>query len=140
MRVQVINSKYNKEKYGFMDEKDLLAYLFEKFLKKRDLKYRSIENLREIVKEIALMVYEIIEPGVTTDQKRKASGLKRKITNFIRFAETIKTTEDIVAKSYDFLLGLEGLSTLAGFGMADKSGGKFRGRVAGNPERVSVSQ
>lgn len=89
-----------------------------------DIPYLSIENIREKIVEIEDMC--------------KVSGIKH--TRFFKSIWKIidrNKPKEIVEALYNAILGAEGLSTLPGFGYAERSGESLN-KLNGNPEKLSI--
>lgn len=90
----------------------------------KDIPYLSIDNIREKIVEIEDMC--------------TVSGIKH--TRFFKSLWKIierNKPKEIVEALYNAILGSEGLSTLPGFGYAERSGESLN-KLNGNPEKLSI--
>ena len=124
----------NGKKYDYWREEDLLADGVRFFIKP----YQSADNIKENVTQFLDMVHEMFSnrSNNLNDKihKQRIGGLKRRITNFLKYFPRAKTIEEVQSKVYGFILGLGGLSTLPGFGITNS----HKDKPHGNPEIQSI--
>lgn len=96
--------------------------------------FQTVEKIRENIKELLSFISEKLVQTKNKNLDKDILSLKRKISFFLKYIDKIETKENIIKAIYNFLLSLDGLSTLPGFGMSNKFGDK----ININPEKTSI--
>ena len=100
--------------------------------------FQSVDKIKEDIKDVSDILIEGLELEKTKfhdrKDKLKVTRLIAKLRSLVRFSEYKKTRTTLTAYVYDFILSLDGLGTLPGFGF----GNKFGDKIQGNSERVSL--
>jgi len=117
-----------------LDPNVILTSIFTLF---NDLQWRSYESLKEIyissIEDVINLCYEMgLDKSIRGSNRAKLTRFaneKRKVLRFIP-----KTREILLAKIYEMILRVDGLSPLAGFGMTNRFGDNLKG----DPERQSL--
>jgi len=115
-----------------MEEKYLTTILVLYFSK--HFPFQSVEKIKENMKELLSFVLEQLVLTKNKILDKEILSLKRKINFFLKTIEKIDSKEKIIKAIYNFLLSLDGLSTLPGFGMSNK----FNDKININPEKTSI--
>ena len=109
--------------------------------------FQSMEAVKTSISELFNMVLEEIQIKLNDFKKsdsesekikldkKKTSLLLRKINKFLKFIDGTKTKDALINRVFNFILSLEGLNTLPGFGFYSK---EFSGKMYGNPEIKSL--
>lgn len=100
----------------------------------RHFPFQSVEKIRENIKELLSFISEKLIPSKNKSLNKDILNLKRKISFFLKNIDKIETKENVIKAIYNFLLSLDGLSTLPGFGMTNR----FKDKININPEKTSI--
>ena len=131
----MIKVVWNGANIDYEDEKEAICCLFSFFSKK--IKYESSEVAKENISQLCDMFVELFsllrEDLKDKVERRKYLNLIKKLTVFREQFLRVKVVERnrAVEKIFEFLLSLEGLSPLWGFGFSNK----FKDKLKGNPEK-----
>ncbi len=102
------------------------------------LQFQSPKKIQEDLDSLSKMIVEGLqnEKEMVRDKKEKLKigRLIKRVQDFIRFSKYKKTTIELTQHIYEFMLSLNNLGTLAGFGFSNKFGDK----LMGNSEKVSI--
>ena len=126
---------WNGASINYEDEKEAVCCLFSFFSKK--IKYQSSEVAKESVSQLCDMFVELFsllrEDLKDKVERRKYLNLIKKLLVFKEGFLRVRVLKrnQAVEKIFEFLLSLEGLSPLWGFGFSNK----FNDRLKGNPEK-----
>lgn len=93
-----------------------------------DFPYQSFETIKENI----LKLFEQFKEFFIDDKTAKKTLTK--INKFIKNLDKVTEANSLIKMIYNFILGLEGLSELTGFGFASKFGDK----LYGNSEKTSI--
>lgn len=97
--------------------------------------FQSGEKIKENIKELLYFILEKLIISKENEQLNKdILSLKRKISFFLKNIDKIESKENVIKAIYNFLLSLDGLSTLPGFGMTNR----FKDKININPEKTSI--
>jgi hypothetical protein len=135
MKMEVIHNNkrldYNDNYKGILE--DLIL------LQTKHFPFQSIETMKEnfinLMTDLFVAFENEKEIQTNKVKKRELTSLTRKIENFIKAMRYKKTSNVAERTIYDFVLGLEGIGTLNGFGFCSKFGDK----LVGDSERQSYS-
>lgn len=127
-----MKGKINGKEIEGMEEKYLTTILVLYFSK--HFPFQSVEKIKENMKELLSFVLEQLVLTKNKILDKEILSLKRKINFFLKTIEKIDSKEKIIKAVYNFLLSLDGLSTLPGFGMSNK----FNDKININPEKTSI--
>ncbi len=127
-----MKGKINGKEIEGMEEKYLTTILVLYFSK--HFPFQSVEKIKENMKELLSFVLEQLVLTKNKILDKEILSLKRKINFFLKTIDKIDTKEKIIKAVYNFLLSLDGLSTLPGFGMSNK----FNDKININPEKTSI--
>lgn len=126
----------NGKVLDFNNDKALITSLSLFFL--RHSPFQSIDTMKENFKGLFQQVHSGLA-GVrprSEVEKKAITSLKRKISLHLGFLDKIDSKESFVQVVYNFLLSLDGLSTLPGFGVCTAH---FGDNLYINPEKQSMN-
>lgn len=95
-----------------------------------DFPYQTFDTIKENI----LKLFDQFEEFFFDD--KAAKKILNKINKFIKNLDNVGQKNPLIKMIYNFMLGLEGLSELTGFGFASKYGDK----LFGNSEKTSVRE
>ena len=124
--------------YG-INYRPMIENIFNSFLCSERSRYQSFEIIKEQTIEFCNLIYEGLlyekETCAQEKYKKEISLLSRRIARFRQFVEkSIQNKEQMTRSIYDFILSLEGMALLPGFGFSNTFGDK----IAGNSEKKSI--
>ncbi|MFA5355242.1 MAG: hypothetical protein WC302_00690 [Candidatus Paceibacterota bacterium] len=128
----------NGQSFEFFQEVDMLRALI--LFNSNQLSYQPVEGAKENVLGITDMMYQFIKSNsdevkvANKVKRRELQSLMRRISIFQRFFRKVEDRETLISRVFDFLLALDGLSTLPGFGFSNR----FKDRLKGNAEKISL--
>lgn len=130
-----MNILINNELYENIQDLD---YCKQILLSLIDIQYSPLQALKSNM----FSFFDLIEDFCKTERETKKGGQKAKLTREItkindqrKFWKIIRKRETFIQKYYDYILGMEKLDPLRGFGMSNSFGDKVRG----NPELQRIS-
>ena len=130
-----MNILINNELYENMQDLD---YCKQILLSLIDVQYSPLQALKANM----FSFFDLIEDFCKTEREAKKGEEKAKLTREItkvndqrKLWKIIKKRETFIQKYYDYILGIEQLGTLRGFGVTNSFGDKIRG----NPELQRIS-
>ena len=95
-----------------------------------DFPYQTFDAIKENI----LKLFDQFKEFFNDD--KAAKKILNKINKFIKNLDNVGQKNPLIKMIYNFMLGLEGLSELTGFGFASKYGDK----LFGNSEKTSVRE
>lgn len=95
-----------------------------------DFPYQTFDTIKENI----LKLFDQFEEFFFDD--KAAKKILNKINKFIKNLDNVGQKNPLIKMIYNFMLGLEGLSELTGFGFASKYGDK----LFGNSKKTSVRE
>lgn len=96
--------------------------------------FQSGRKIKENIKELLSFISEKLVQTKNKNLDKDILSLKRKISFFLKNIDKIESKENVIKAIYNFLLSLDGLSTLPGFGMTNR----FKDKININPEKTSI--
>lgn len=130
-----MNILINNELYENIQDLD---YCKQILLSLIDVQYSPLQALKANI----FSFFNLIEDFCKTEREAKKGGEKAKLTREInkvndhrKLWKIIKKRETFIQKYYDYILEIEQLGTLRGFGVTNSFGDKVRG----NPELQRIS-
>ena len=125
----------NNELYKEVNDID---YFKQALLSLIDVQYSPLQALKVNM----FSFFDLIEDFCKTERETKKGEKKAELTREItkindqrKFWKIIRKRETFIQKYYDYILGMEKLDTLRGFGITNSLGDK----VKGNPELQRIS-
>lgn len=125
----------NNELYKEVNDID---YFKQALLSLIDVQYSPLQALKVNM----FSFFDLIEDFCKTERETKKGEKKAELTREItkindqrKFWKIIRKRETFIQKYYDYILGMEKLDPLRGFGMSNSFGDKVRG----NPELQRIS-
>lgn len=119
----------NEQKSKYDDYTSLTQDCFLMFLPK--MNYQSIEVVKGNVVGLTEMLLEYLQDikalPVEERFKKEIRNLHTRLTKFLRYFPMIRSKDKQISRVYEFLLSLDGMGTLAGFGFGNKFGDKLKG-------------
>ena len=124
----------NGEKCEYNNDKYLVEVLTLQLT--RHFPFQTLETIKENMCGLFDQIIEGLTLDKTTDEnlRKETARLKRKITTNLRILPKIRNRELLIKTIYNFLLSLDGLSTLNGFGTCNR----FNDNLKINPEKESI--
>ena len=95
-----------------------------------DFPYQTFDTIKENI----LKLFDQFEEFFFDD--KAAKKILNKINKFIKNLDNVGQKNPLIKMIYNFMLGLEGLSELTGFGFASK----YDDKLFGNSEKTSVRE
>jgi len=135
-----MNIIWNENIFRHQDEKTMIHHLF--FLLSIKMIYSPTHVIKENIKKMVEMVQELLSLSIdewkasnsdlAPTQRKKLQSLSRRLNSLNKGVSMSINLDGVTAqrKVFDFLLGLEGMGSLPGFGFSDKFG---------NSEKVSLT-
>jgi hypothetical protein len=128
---------FNEDKpLGFLRVEEAVEFLL--YQRTIHLQFQSPEKIQDDLEDFAEIVIEGLqikkEKVRDKKEKLKMGRLIKRVEGFIVFARYKKTNLKLTAHIFEFMLSLNNLGTLAGFGF----GNKFGDKLMGNSEKVSL--
>ena len=102
-----VKVKIDGQSYDYFHPKEFIIDLFRQIL--WDSKYRSLDNLKENILGVISLSREAV------DGQKENRSLATKLTRSLKWFSHLKTKEEMISKSYDLILSIEGMGLLSGF-------------------------
>ena len=132
--METLKAVVNGDKINPENNKSLIMTLV--LFMTRHFPFQTLETMKENITSLLITIQEGLSLINTNDElyKKEISGLKRKISFNLKVIDKIRDRETMIATVYNFLLSLDNLSTLHGFGMSNR----FADKININPEKRSI--
>ena len=101
----------------------------------RPVSLQTLKDRINVVFDLVVDFCDMSREEVKGAEKAKFTRAKNKIASSRIYWERIKDREVFIKRYYDFLLSVEKLGTLTGFGFSNK----FGDSISGDAERVSIT-
>jgi len=125
----------NGTKCDFNNDKYLVEVLTLQLTK--NFPFQTLEAIQINMVSMLELIREGLELTKSSDEdvKKEITNLKRKITKHLETIPKIRNKEVMIKTIYNFILSLDGLSTLNGFGVCST---QFGDKIRINPEKESI--
>lgn len=113
---------------------DALSVLFQSIPPPQYSPYPTLKENIMCACDIVVEFLGLLREEVKAKEKTQLTRLQNRILRYKKQFSRIESHQVLVNYYYSFLLAMEELSTLSGFGFSNK----FGDRLSGNPERQSI--